>query len=39
MKQKIKWYNRSITILIGTLIGAVLGGALGMFAYYGQWLG
>lgn len=39
MKQKIKLCNKPIIILIGTLIGAIGGGVLGVFAYYGQWLG
>lgn len=39
MKQKTRWCDKPISILIGTLIGAIGGGILGIFAYYGQWLG
>jgi hypothetical protein len=31
--------NYLIPIFVGTALGAVAGGILGVFAYYGQWLG
>lgn len=39
MKEKIKYCDKPIIIFIGLLISAIGGGILGIFAYYGQWLG
>lgn len=40
MKENLKqWCNKPIVILMASVVAASLGGLLGVFAYYGQWLG
>lgn len=40
MKEKInKVCNNSIVILGVAVVSSLIGGALGVVAYYGQWLG
>lgn len=40
MREKVREYcNNTTMILVVTLISSVLGGLLGVFAYYKQWLG
>ncbi|WP_304683286.1 hypothetical protein [uncultured Clostridium sp.] len=40
MKEQInKICNNHIVILLTALVSAFIGGVLGVFAYYGQWLG
>ena len=40
MKEKInKTCNNSIVLLVTALVSTLIGGTLGIFAYYGKWLG
>lgn len=40
MKEKMKQLcNKPSVIITGTVIAGIVGGILGVHAYYGQWLG
>ena len=40
MREKAKqWWNKPILVLIASVVGGVVGAILGVFAYYGNWLG